>query len=996
MSTNVGAIDLDLLLNSNKFNRQLKGVQKQANIAGNSLQSTFTKIGKFAVAAFSVKKIVDFGASCIKLGSDLAEVQNVVDVAFPKMREQVNSFAKNAIEQFGLSQTVAKKYMGTFGAMSKAFGFAENEAEKMSETLTGLAGDVASFYNISSDEAYTKLKSVYTGETETLKELGVVMTQNALDNYAMANGYDKTTSAMTEQEKVALRYQFVLDQLKLASGDFIRTQDGWANQTRVLNLRWQEFKATIGQGLINIFTPIIKLINALIAKLQVLANAFKSFTTMIFGDAGGKNQGSSIISDISTSAEDASTAVGGIGDSAKKSAKDLKSLASFDTAQILKNNEDTSIGGNSSAGGIDFGNKSLYDVAKKADETISPLSEKIRELSSIFKEGFSISFGNTNFEGIKKHIESIKKALVDIWTNKNVTNSMRNWENTLFYSLGQTVGSIARIGTNIAEGLIGSIDKYILQNTGRIKEHITNMFKISSEDLELSGKLWQALGEISDIFKSDTAKQIGADLIAMFTNPLMSVQEVCAKFVKDIKVVFFQPIIDNTDKLKGTFLNIQKPIQTFTGTLAEAFTYVGDKWNEVYDEHIKPLMDNIKTGLSDTFGKFLEVYNTYVAPALQRMADKFNELWNTHLKPLVDNVSSFIGSIVDALTAFWNGILKPLIDWIVQNVIPIVVPILETIWNVVCDVVGTISDVIGGLIKTLKGIIDFIVGVFTGDWDKAWNGIKDMFGGFGDAIKGIFSGLWNAIKDTFSGAVNWIKAGLSSWGNNLSNIWNNIWNGIKNVAVNIWNGIKTAISNAINGIKSTISNVLNDIKNVWNSIWNGLKTTVSNVFNGIWNTIRKVANSILGGIEGMVNGIIRGINGMIRALNKVKFDIPNWIPGLGGKSFGFNLGQLNTISLPRLAEGGYFKANQPTLAMVGDNKTQSEIVSPVDKMQDALRSVLAEQNTNGKSEIIEILKEIVQILVNLDFDANLYIDGHELNRRLEKIKNKNRFLTNGG
>lgn len=104
--------------------------------------------------------------------------------------------------------------------MAKAFGFSEKQAYDMGTTLTGLAGDVASFYNLSQDEAYTKLKSVFTGETESLKDLGVVMTQTALDSYAMANGFGKTTSAMTEAEKVALRYQFVQDQLSAAQGDF--------------------------------------------------------------------------------------------------------------------------------------------------------------------------------------------------------------------------------------------------------------------------------------------------------------------------------------------------------------------------------------------------------------------------------------------------------------------------------------------------------------------------------------------------------------------------------------------------------------------------------------------------------------------------------------------------------------------------------------------------------------------------------------------------------
>jgi hypothetical protein len=218
-SNSVGEISLDLVVNKNNFDQQMVGIKGTAKKAALAI-----------AAAFSVKKLADFSKQCIKLGSDLQEVQNVVDVTFTSMSGQVDKFAQNAAKQFGLSETMAKRYTGTFGAMAKAFGFSEKEAYNMSTALTGLAGDVASFYNISQDEAYTKLKSVFTGETESLKDLGVVMTQTALDQYALQNGFGKTTQAMSEQEKVALRYAFVQQQLNTAAGDFSRTSG--SGQTR--------------------------------------------------------------------------------------------------------------------------------------------------------------------------------------------------------------------------------------------------------------------------------------------------------------------------------------------------------------------------------------------------------------------------------------------------------------------------------------------------------------------------------------------------------------------------------------------------------------------------------------------------------------------------------------------------------------------------------------------------------------------------------------------
>lgn len=922
MSTNVGAIDLELLLNSKNYSKQLKNIKNISNNTSNVVSNSLSKIGKAALAAFSVKKIFDFGKECINLGSDLAEVQNVVDVSFKTMNQSVNQFAQNAIEQFGLGQTVAKRYMGTFGAMSKAFGFAEKDAYAMSETLTGLAGDVASFYNLSSDLAYTKLKSVFTGETETLKDLGVVMTQNALDQYALANGYGKTTAKMSEQEKVALRFKFVTDQLSVASGDFVRTQDSWANQTRVLSLRFNELKATLGQGFINLFAPIVKGINLILSKLQVLANAFKSFSEFITGNKSDNSNGlesvSSDLTSISENANDASGAVGGIGNSAKKAAKDLKSLATFDTAQILKSDKDDSSAGSSGVGGGISGLSGSLDIASTLDKNqakLNPFIERLNELAKIFKEGFNISFGDTNFDGIIVHLQRIKAEILDMFNEKNLTNSIKNWQNTLAKSLGKISGGIARIGVNVIEGFIGSIDKYLSQNTGRIRNFIYNMFNISSKDIALKGSIWQAMGEISDIFKGDIAKQIGADIIAIFSNPFMSIAELINKFKIDLESLLFQPIIDNTEKIKVTLQSLLEPVQTVTGVLANAFTYAGDKMNEVYNTSIEPLFESLKTGLSDTFSKFLDLYNEYVVPFLNNLSSDFETLWEQHLKPFTDKVGDCISSIVSAIQTLWEVWLKPLIDWAIQNIIPIIIPIFQNLWNGLKFIISEICTILGGLLNTLKGVIDFVSGVFAGDWSKAWNGIKTIFEGCLDTIQRLFQNLMNNIKGIFS---------------------------------------------------------------------------------GIWASLKFPLNQIVAGIEKLANAVIKGINSMTSALNNMSFDVPDWVPGIGGGKFGFNIPRLQSISIPRLYEGGFFKANQPTLAMVGDNKRQAEIVSPMNKMEEAFENVLNRRGLGDNQELVKLLRAILELLKSLNLDFNLFIDGKELEKRLERIRNKNRFATNGG
>lgn len=345
------------------------------------MQGMFGGLGKAIKAAFAVvgvAAIVAFGKSCIDLGSDLAEVQNVVDVTFGELSDRADAFALNAMDSYGLSEATAKQYLGTSGAMAKAFGFDNDDALAMSEAITGLTGDVASFYNLSSDAAYTKLKSIFTGETESLKDLGVVMTQTALDGYAMANGFGKTTSEMTEQEKVLLRYQFVMSSLADASGDFARTSEGWANQTRVLSLRFDALKATLGQGLINMLTPAVKLINQLLSRLQAMASYFNQFTAAVFGRQ--ESSTSAVVSD----AADVTTDLADSMDSAADSAERLnKAVAGFDKLNIINFGEAASSLGSTASGALssDLG---LNDISENSiDVDTSKIDDKLRKLKEL-------------------------------------------------------------------------------------------------------------------------------------------------------------------------------------------------------------------------------------------------------------------------------------------------------------------------------------------------------------------------------------------------------------------------------------------------------------------------------------------------------------------------------------------------------------------------------------------------------------------------------------
>lgn len=964
MSTNVGEIDLSLILNSDKFNSQLKNVDSQADKASTKISSTLSKIGKAVAVAFSVTAIVKFGKECLNVATETSNAWiglNSILTGQGKSFSQAKKFINDYIAD-GL--VPLNNAVGAYKNLALR-GYSSDQIQKTMNALKNSA-------TFARQSTYSLGDAVQTA-TEGLKNENSVVVDNAgvtknvakmWEDYAKKIG--KTTNNLTQAEKIQAEVNGILEETKFQSNDAALYANTYSGKIAQLNSAFTNMKTAIGnaiQPLAKLFVPIITTAVNAVTKLFTALSGLLS----LFGlKADSVETVSNGIGDLSSNAGQASDAIDGVGDSAKKAGDKAKkasnNLAAFDNLNVLPKDTDSSSSSDSSSGGSSGLTDSL-DVSSTIKEDTSAfdgLMGRVKELASIFKEGFDISFGNTNFDGIIQHLTNIKDTIIDIWTDPKVVGAANNWVQTLLFTLGQATGAVARIGVNLTEGFVGSIDKYLSQNVERIKSFIINMFNISSKDLKLTGNMWQALGEISDVFKSDTAKQIGADIIAMFANPFMSVVQLCSKFALDVKGILFQPIIDNAEKIKTTLENVMKPIQTFTGTLAQAMTYVGDKWNEVYDQHIHPLMESIKTGLSDTFGKFLEVYNTYVVPFLQNLANNFNDLWNTHLKPFVDNVAGLVGSIADAIKALWENWLKPLVDWIIQNIIPVLVPIFESIWNTISSVFGAIADTIGGIIQTFKGLIDFIVGIFTGDWNKAWEGIKTFFTGIWNAIKGVVSIVWNAIKGIIETAVNIIKGIITTVFNAIKSIISNIFNAVKNTVTNIWNGIKNNIINSVNNIKNGIINAFQTAYNKITSIFRNIGSFFSGVWNGIKNTFSalgtKIGDAISGAVKAGINGLLgmieRTVNGFINMINGA-IGVINAIPGV-------NISKLNTLNVPRLAEGGYVKANTPQLAMIGDNKHQGEVVAPEDKMLDMILTALkmfkdqdsSNQNKDGGKEIV--------------------------------------------
>lgn len=956
-----GSIIIDTKLDTSGIDNGVSRIKQSFN----SLGSAVKKIGLLIGGAFAVGKLVQFGKECVALGSDLAEVQNVVDVTFTTMSDKVNEFAKNAMVSAGLSETMAKRYVGTFGAMSKSFGFSESQAYDMSTALTQLTGDVASFYNISQDLAYIKLKSVFTGETETLKDLGVVMTQSALDQYALANGYGKTTSEMTEQEKVALRLAFVQKQLSAASGDFIRTSDSWANQVRVMQLQLQSLKATVGQGLINIFTPVLKVINILLGKLATLANAFKSFTELITGKkssgqisgSGAGLAGTNVIADTADQYGQAADNAEKLADANKDNATATKK-ANKETKNYLSSLDEihkaTSTGSNSSStlspsggsggasGGlsgavnnVDYGSLAegetkldkISDSAKKLADTLKKLWEPFQEAWK--KEGkATITAAKTAFSSLGSLIASIGSSFATVWTNgsgeKSLTKTLKIAQN-LFNTIG-----------NLAQAF-----KTAWEYAGTGTSIIQNIFDIGNSIL---GTIERITGATADWAKT-----------LDFTPLLTSINTLLQNL---------QPLTDNIGTGLEWFWNnvllpigswtIQDAVPTFLQMLSSGITVV----NSVI-EALQPLGGWLWDNFLQPLGQWTGDLVITAMQTLSDLLDRFSA-WIQNNQELVQNVTIVIGSFFAAfeLHSIISGAVTA-----VTNFVGLITGgggLLGALSSVVAALGGPVTIAIGAVIaagvllwrnwdsvkeaasKLKKWVVDKTVAL-KNEAVEAFEKLKTNAGNALKALRDDVKQKWETIKSKFSS--------FSTW---LSGVFNTDWTEQFGIFGGVLNGFFKSAKDVIKDVKEIFKGLNTFVSGVfsgdWSQAWEGIKTIFSNVFSGLADIAKTPINAIIGGF----NSVLGVVNGLISKLNNLKFRItvPNWIPGIGGSWWGFNGFSIPTIgTIPMLASGAVIPPRSEFLAVLGDQKNGRNLEAPEGVIREIIDDAFARHQQGGSGNV---------------------------------------------
>lgn len=757
-----GSIRINTKLNTDGFNSGIK-----------SMMGSLGGITKLLGIALSTASLIKFGKEAIGLASDLAEVDNVVNKAFGNMRSEMDALADSAIKNLGMSRLMAYQTGSTFMSMGKSMIANSEDAKNMALSLTKLTANMASFFNVSQDLASIALKSIYTGETETLKQYGVVMTEVNLKQFAQEQGIRKSYAAMTQSEKVMLRYQYVMNQLSYIGDDFIDTQDSWANQTRILSEQWKELLTILGSGLITVLTPVVKGLNMIVSALINVGNTISNILSSVFGIQMQQMSATAAAAEnVAGGYADAADSMGDYVDATKKAAKAAKgALAPFDDLSVLQKN--TSSGSGSGSGGSSGMQIQPVDPSSQTS-AIDQIQNKykkffdyINKLKDNFVKGFQSSWNkldvSSQFENIRKSAESIKNTLTDIFTDRFVLASVDNFVQTVATSLGSMAASVTSIGATIAENVVSGMAIFLENNSWDIKGYIQKMFDVSADIVELAAEGLEAFANVFSVFGDENGQQITANLIQIFADAFMMVTENAAKFARDIIDCIVTPFVENQDALKTALDGLLCVIADLTSTISDGVQHVTEKITELYDEHIHPFIENVKNGMSELIEKFLEFWNTYIQPILENLALMFEDTYENHLKPVFDNIIEIIGIVIDILNDLWTNILQPIIAWIIENILPIILPIIENLNQNIKDSVDFILDLINFLLSGIKLVFSALQILFTKDTDKVLRQTEKSVKNFVNSIIQMFENMVNRVIN----GINSLISGFNSIGFDL-------------------------------------------------------------------------------------------------------------------------------------------------------------------------------------------------------------------------------------
>lgn len=938
------------------------------------------------------------------MASDLEEVQNVVDVSFGSMADEVEAFANAAVRSYGMSALTAKRMASTFMAMSNGMDIAQEAGKNMSLQLTALAGDMASFYNVGQDIAQTALSSIFTGETESLKKFGIVLTETNLEAFALSQGIKKSYQAMSQAEKVALRYNYVLNATKNAQGDFARTSGSWANQIRLLKEQWTQFLGILGSGLIKILTPMVKALNQMLASLISIGNAI----TKVFGGKTTNNMATTI-KDSASSAGDLDAGLGDANESAKKLSR---TIAGFDELNVLnpKEEEKKPDSGNTGSN-IGAGNIADFKVDETQTEGVKTrLEQFVKDCQEILNKWQStIPKLEINFDTEKAlgNLQNIGKNLLDIiagWGSFIITIGIDIANDLDIGRLGNDVLGLVEAFTELASSITGAVVPALenfynvglsplVQAIGNVADSMltwaTGILKSWSEwfitNQDNIAQLGTILGEIVEPISSIVGKilEVSWDVLATALTLINDALQGIATSLMNMKPETLKTIITDLLLIAGgtltakAFFNIQDGLMKFVtgtdqaGNAWKGFKQIIKEGNSEGDlgyfitEPFKQAFEKIDIVF---FTPFKTALNTHLFTPFKSILDAMRVEWTASMTAIGSSggglqiLESTVKSVGAGFSQLWT-IISAHPFALLAVAVAAVVALLVHLWNNNEEFRKSIQDLWN---NNLKPTIDKIINVLKELWEEHLKPLVDRIKELWDnTLKPSLSDLWDTVKDV------WDKLSVV-----LGEIIKVVGVVISTVLGVLVGGVEM-IASIIGGIADVLTGIIDFLTGIftgdWEKAWTGIKEIVLGIL-----------DSISGVFEGFIDGLIEGITNLGNAINdlfgKDKKKKNTYTFNTNSK---INLkNQAKNINIPQMrafANGGVL--NSPTVGLMGEYAGASnnpEIVTP----QSLMRETMEDANTSIINAIFAIGNQISKSVDDKNMD--IYMDTAKVTRRITK------------
>lgn len=709
---------------STASNAMYKGLNLYSSGAKKATSHSFSlaaAIGKVYATYWMLFRALGLVRKAINISSDLTEVQNVIDVSFGNMAGMVEKFTSNSIQKFGMSELAAKKMAGVYMAMGRSLGAPQKEMANMSIELTKLAADMSSFYNVSQEDVGEDLRSVFTGMVRPLRDYGIDLTQANLQQYALAQGIKKPVAAMSQLEKVQLRYNYVMQQTAGIQGDYQRTAGTWANQVRLLCQQFQQLGAIVGGTLINAFKPFLTAMNAVIFKVIAVAKAISDALGKIFGwtfeaSAGGAGTAGIVgdLEDAAGAAGDLSGGAGGaadkLGDAAKNAKKLAGNLQAFDKLNVITSPNDSGgsggSGGGGASGGAGAGNYGEWIQGKSILDHYKSDIDNLFELGEYIGETLTSAMNNIDWDRIYERARGFGSGLA------NFLNGLISPE--LFDATGRTIAGALNTSFHFLDSFGTTFDWKDFGNS--IAAGINGYFRKFDFNLMVDTFNVWSLGiletmstAISNVSWSGIAEKVSSALKRVDWEGILH-------GVGEVVWAAFSAVVETTSTL---FDIDEKSAAKVAGAIGGALVAIKGF------SGISKAITNIKKvspALNTLFKLTGPVKYVAIAGGITGMVyalDKFGII-----KVNWSSLATGFKNMASALEKFAKGIGQGLINFI-EGITPIITPALGVAVKTVGGSFEILSKILNGIPESVISGLTTTFLSFFGVW-KAYNGINTV------------------------------------------------------------------------------------------------------------------------------------------------------------------------------------------------------------------------------------------------------------------------------